>query len=123
MESCVDQQEVRKKEMSLLPRKLLLVQQPINKRKRQEGAVYVERNADDDKTYKAKKKQIIFRRTFTRNGFAFQEKKCPAESAVFGDGLGLGEVEGKSFVVFKIQSSNSLAKEKRIVLHVKWEWV
>lgn len=47
------------------------------------------------------------------------EKKCPAESAVFGGGVGLGEVEGKSFVVFKIQSSNSLAKEKRIVLHVK----
>lgn len=76
--------------MPLLPGKLLLAQQPINKRKRQEGAFYAERNADDDKTYNAKKKQIIFRRTFTRNGFAFLGEKCPAESAVFGSGVCVG---------------------------------
>lgn len=105
----MDQQEVRRKEMSLLPGKLLLVQQPINKKERQEGAFYAERNADDDKTYKAKKKQIIFRRNFTRNGFAFQEEKCLAESAVFGGGVGRGE----SYVVFKILNSNSLAKKKK----------
>lgn len=95
--------------MSLLPGKLLLVQRPINKRERQEGAFYAERNADDDKTYKAKKKQIIFRGTFTRNGFAFQEEKCLAESAVFVGGVGRGE----SYVVFKILNSNSLAKKKK----------
>lgn len=41
--------------MSLLPGKLLLVQQPINKRERQEGAFYVERNADDDKLIRLRK--------------------------------------------------------------------
>lgn len=101
--------------MPLLPGKLLLVQQPINKRERQEGAFYAERNADDDKTYKAKKKQIIFRRTFPRNGFAFQEEKCPAESAEFGGGcIGVGRGVG-SYVVFKTVNSNALAKkEKRL---------
>lgn len=61
-----------------------MVQQTINKGERQEGAFYAKKNADHDKTYKAKKKQIIFRRTLTRNGFAFQKEKCPAESAAFG---------------------------------------
>lgn len=83
----------------------MLVQQTINKRERQEGGFYAQRNADDDKTYKAKKKQIIFKRTFTPNGFAFQKEKCSTESAVFG-----GKI---SYVVFKILNSNSLAKKKK----------
>jgi hypothetical protein len=38
------------------------------------------------KLIRPRKKQIIFRRTFTSNSFAFQKEKCSAESAAFGGG-------------------------------------
>lgn len=100
-------------------RKLLLVQQTVNKRERQEAAFYAERNADDDKTYKAKKKNKSSLELLFEVVLPFRRKNALLNQQHLG--------EEKSCIIFPNTNSNSLAKKKnkmeKLYLHVKWECV